>query len=103
MAEQVTKLDLASAEPAPSIERVDDGKGGTKILGRNQYAAALVPRGQVVTAELKVNGVVVRTLGSWTATAEDGANPYAQLRLRVKDDYPKASLPKVVVAEPEPV
>ena len=98
MAEQVTKLDLASAEPAPDIQRV-----GGKILGRNQYATALVPRGQVVTAELKVNGVVVRTLGSWTATAEDDANPYAQLRLRVKDDYPKASLPKVVVAEPEPV
>ncbi len=50
-----------------------------------EYASAIVAVGKSVTAELKVDGITVATLGPWNSKAKAEMNPLARLRLNVYD------------------
>lgn len=99
----VDRIQVSPKQPSPSISRkivIIDGEEVEQVRGANEYRTALVPDGQVVTAELKIDGVVKATLGPWMAESLDGKAALAQLRLRVTDNAdPKALDPPA--EEPE--
>ena len=83
----VDRIQISPKQPAPKIIR----KGET-VRGDNEYRTGLIPDGQVVTAELKIDGVVKATLGPWTAESLDGKAALVQLRLRVTDNADPTAL-----------
>uniref|UniRef100_A0A6M3JUJ0 Uncharacterized protein n=1 Tax=viral metagenome TaxID=1070528 RepID=A0A6M3JUJ0_9ZZZZ len=96
---KVTKVVIAPKQPPPKIVReVVDGK--EKVEGRTQYATSLIPDGQVVTVEKKANGVVVETLGPWTAESLPNRNASVQVRMKVSNNCKVSEFPAVELLEP---
>ncbi len=99
----VDRIQISPKQPSPKIVRktvIVDGEQVEQVRGDTEYRAALIPDRQVVTAELKVDGVVILVLGPWPAESRSGKAALAQLRLRVTDNAdPKALDPPA--EEPE--
>lgn len=94
MADRVTKVVLSPTNPSPLLTDV-----AGKIRGTNQLAHCLVPVGDDVTVEIKVAGVVVRTLGPWTAVAKVGKNAVASVLFYVSDNNDRDNLDPPVEME----
>ncbi len=72
MVDRVTKTVSSAKQPVADINVPE-------------YASAIIPAGKVITAELKVDGVTVATLGPWSSKAKAEMNSLARLRLNVYD------------------
>lgn len=108
MAERVTEVVSAPPQPPPDIKREivqvpeRDAEGNLtgemvdaeRITHHFQYDTKLVPEGDEITLDYKVNGVVISTLGPVVSKPLPGKNFFGQARLVVGDHFDGDKFPE---------